>query len=248
MHSLATRQLAVTLLDSGLTVSEVSRLAGVSRSTVRSWRDTPTTTRQSGSCPRCTSAPLADESYAALLGFYLGDGVISRARGHYTLRISCDAGYPAIIDDVEQLISAVRPESRTLLVRAPGVVVVHANGQHWPCLFPQHGPGRKHERPIVLAPWQEEIVTRHPAHLLRGLFHSDGARVANWASRRTRGRVKRHDYSRWQFSNRSDDIHRICQAALDAVGIPWRRSSTVHTSVSTRAGVAALDDLIGLKC
>jgi hypothetical protein len=24
--------------------------------------------------------------------------------------------------------------------------------------FPQHGPGRKHERPIVLEPWQLEIV------------------------------------------------------------------------------------------
>ena len=24
--------------------------------------------------------------------------------------------------------------------------------KHWPCLFPQHGPGRKHERKIELTP------------------------------------------------------------------------------------------------
>jgi len=100
---------------------------------------------------------------------------------------------------------------------------------------------------IELDAWQQEIVDEHPAPLLRGLFHSDGARVANWAERPVGGVMRRYAYPRWQFSNRSDDIHRICQAALDAVDVPWRRSSPVHTSVSTRAGVAALDRLIGAK-
>lgn len=46
----------------------------------------------------------------------------------------------------------------------------------WSCLFPQHGPGRKHARPIVLADWQQEIVCEHPGRFLRGLIHSDGWR------------------------------------------------------------------------
>jgi len=50
---------------------------------------------------------------------------------------------------------------------------------HWPHLFPQHGPGRKHEREIALAPWQQLIVDRFPGRLLRGLIHSDGCRVEN---------------------------------------------------------------------
>ena len=66
--------------------------------------------------------------------------------------------------------------------------------KHWPCLFPQHGPGRKHERSIVLEPWQRAIVDAHPGPLLRGLFHSDGFRVTNWtAPRRNVVSVARHD-------------------------------------------------------
>ncbi len=197
----------------------------------------------------CTDTELDAAAYATLLGFYLGDGTISAATArYYALRVSCDEGYPGVIDDVSAAIRLVRPRVPVFHVRAPGVIVVQANWRHWPCLFPQHGPGRKHERPILLAPWQQRIVHDQPAALLRGLFHSDGARVANWATRPLKnGVTRRYAYPRWQFSNRSDDIHRICQDALDLAGVPWRRSSAVHTSVSTRAGVAALDALIGPK-
>ena len=36
--------------------------------------------------------------------------------------------------------------------------VVRVYSNHLPCLFPQHGPGKKHERAIVLESWQQEIV------------------------------------------------------------------------------------------
>ncbi|ANH40083.1 hypothetical protein I601_3678 [Nocardioides dokdonensis FR1436] len=54
-------------------------------------------------------------------------------------------------------------------------------------------------------------------------------------------------YPRWQFSNTSDDIRDLCCWALDLVDVAWRRSSTTTISVSTRAGVARLDELVGLK-
>ncbi|MFF5083048.1 hypothetical protein ACFY36_38900 [Actinoplanes sp. NPDC000266] len=41
------------------------------------------------------------------------------------------------------------------------------------------GRGHKHERPVVLAPWQEPLVETYGGSFLRGLFHSDGCRVAN---------------------------------------------------------------------
>lgn len=41
--------------------------------------------------------------------------------------------------------------------------------------LPQHGPERK----IELAPWQQEIVAECPELFLRGLFNSDGCRVAS---------------------------------------------------------------------
>jgi hypothetical protein len=136
---------------------------------------------------------------------------------------------------------------RVFHVPAPGVTVVQSHWKHWTCLFPQHGPGRKHQRAIVLQDWQTAIVEDHPADFLRGLFHSDGARVANWATRTVAGRKKRYEYPRWQFSNRSADIRDLCCWALDLSGVPWRRSNAWTISVSTRAGVARLDELVGPK-
>jgi hypothetical protein len=95
--------------------------------------------------------------------------------------------------------------------------------------------------------WQWEIVERHPADFLRGLFHSDGSRVKNWTRRMVAGEMKRYDYPRWQFTNHSAEIQGWCCAALDLVDVPWRQSSWRTISVSTRAGVARLDELIGLK-
>jgi hypothetical protein len=69
--------------------------------------------------------------------------------------------------------------------------------KHWPCLFPQHGSGRKHERLIHLEPWQEKLV-KQTTESLRGLIHSDGCRVI--ANDRGVKSVRYH------FSNRSEDI------------------------------------------
>lgn len=99
----------------------------------------------------------------------------------------------------------------------------------------------------MLEAWQREIVEAHPADFLRGLFHSDGCRVNNWARRTVAGQPKRYDYPRWQFVKHSADIRAWCCEALDLVGVPWRASSWTTISVSTRAGVARLDELVGLK-
>jgi hypothetical protein len=198
-------------------------------------------------CPICAGRPTRTAAYAALLGYYLGDGCISAAPRYYALRVSCDTAYPGIVADVTTSIRDVRPGATVCHVRAPGVVVVQSNWKHWPCLFPQHGPGRKHERPIVLEDWQRAIVEARPAAFLRGLFHSDGSRVRNWATRTVAGQRKRYDYPRWQFTNVSPDIRELCCWALDLVDVPWRQSNHQTISVSTRAAVARLDGLIGPK-
>jgi hypothetical protein len=56
---------------------------------------------------------------------------------------------------------------------------VQASYQHWLEALPQHGPGRKHKRAIVLRPWQQIILERAPHAFLRGLIHSDGCRTVN---------------------------------------------------------------------
>ncbi|GAB2758683.1 hypothetical protein GCM10027020_08680 [Nocardioides salsibiostraticola] len=247
MYSTATREQALRLLASGATISQVSRELAISRAAIKQWRDHPTPSRPSG-CPRCDPSVVLDTpSYAALRGFYLGDGCLSAAKRYYALRISCDAVHPGVVDDVSVVISRVRPTAGVVHVRAPGCTVVQSNWQHRPCLFPQHGPGRKHLRPIVLEPWQRTIVEDHSAAFLRGLFHSDGCRVKNWATRMVAGKKKRYDYPRWQFVNESADIRELCCWALDLVEIAWRPSNRKTISVSRRADVARLDSLIGLK-
>lgn len=124
-----------------------------------------------------------------------------------------------------------------------GCVMVQAVSMHWPCLFPQHGPGRKHERKIALADWQQQIVDEHPKPFVRGLFHSDGCRVVNHVT--VRG--KRYAYPRYFFSNESADIMALCAAALDRIGAQWRLNRRNSLSVARAASVALLDTFIGPK-
>lgn len=90
-------------------------------------------------------------------------------------------------------------------------VVVSTYWKSWPCLFPQHGPGKKHERPIVLTDWQLELVNYWPDQLVRGLIQSDGFRFQN---------TGRNNWScpRYGFSQISDDIRRLFCYACDR----WR--------------------------
>ncbi len=199
-------------------------------------------------CPRCSAAVLDDPAYAELLGWYLGDGHLSsQRRGVYGLHIFNDSRYLMLNSRIAELMRAVKPGSRPHVRTTAGCTITTVSWKHWPCLFPQHGPGRKHERRLELAPWQEEIVAAHPEELLRGLFHSDGCRVNNWATRLVAGEKKRYDYPRWQFVNASPEIRAWCCQALDRLGVPWRQSGPRTISVSTRAGVATLDRLVGAK-
>jgi len=238
---------AATLRAKGRTWSQINRSLGVSRSALRAWHEAGSVTTRPQECPRCHDAPLDERAYAALLGFYLGDGCLSRAARYWALRIACDATQQIVIDDVTECVLAVRPGSRVFPLQRPGCVMVTAHWTHWPCLFPQHGPGRKHERPIVLDDWQRAVVEQHPGPFLRGLFHSDGSRVRNWATRRVAGEMKRYDYPRWQFVNVSGDIRELCCWALDLVEVAWRQSNWNCISVSRREAVARLDELIGPK-
>lgn len=246
MYTQRKRDETLAALNSGLSLSQVSRSTGVARSTLRSWLSGDTV-RPAHRCARCEGDPVSGSAYAALLGFYLGDGCLSQAARYYSLRISCDATLPGIVDDVTATIVAVRPEGKVFHVRAPGVIVVQSHWKHWVCLLPQHAPGRKHDRAIVLEPWQRTVVESHPGAFLRGLFHSDGCRVDNWTTRRVGGERRTYRYPRWQFVNHSDDIRHLCCWALDLVDVPWRRSSWKVISVSRREAVARLDALIGPK-
>jgi hypothetical protein len=177
---------------------------------------------------------------------YLGDGCVARTgRTSYSLRLTLDVAYPGIIASAREAIVAVKGGGLPHVARhrTCACVVITSGWKAWPCLLPQHGPGRKHLRPIELVAWQREIVDEAPEPFLRALIHTDGWRGVN------RVRVKGRDYAypRYQFSNRSDDIRRLFTDACDRLGVAWRPWGRFHISVAKRDAVATLDRFIGLK-
>lgn len=252
MYDAATRKQMRALMAAGSSLNSLSKRTGINRATLRDWRARPerdlTDCVRSNTCPRCSHATLTEPEYSYLLGMYLGDGCISvMKKGVYSLRISCDTKYAGIIAEVSDAIRAVKPGANVHLVHAPGCVQVSTFWKHWPCLFPQHGAGRKHERRIVLVQWQQRIVERHSGLLLRGLFHSDGCRILNWTVRPVAGQQKRYEYPRYIFSNESRDIREICTDALDRLGIQWTRPRSNLISVARKGSVALLDQYVGPK-
>ncbi|WP_069173084.1 helix-turn-helix domain-containing protein [Streptomyces griseus] len=257
MYDLDTRKRALALVAQGFSQNSVSKQTGISRGAIRAWlkRIEPLGYSRGAECPRCskTPRPLADPAaYSYLLGLYLGDGCISLGKkGVYSLRIACADAWPGLIDACVEAVRSARPTNKVNRVRSPGCQYVTSSSKHWPCLFPQHGPGKKHNRKIQLASWQQHIVDAHPWEFIRGLIHSDGCRITNWTTRLVRGERKRYEYPRYFFTNKSDDIRKLFSDTLTAVGVEWttlaRGGSPLNISVARRASVALMDAHVGPK-
>jgi hypothetical protein len=166
------------------------------------------------------------------------------------LSLACADAWPGLIQQARQTVAAVMPSSAVFCTskRSGGACTyVQSVSKHWPCLFPQHGPGHKHERRIELDPWQEEIVAKHPGDFAHGLFHSDGCRAMNRVRRPLKDSDRWYEYPRYLFVNHSVDIHRLCGEALDRLGVAWRFSKPTTISVARRDAVARLDEFVGPK-
>lgn len=260
LYPLEVRAEALALLRSGAANAEVARKFGIPKGTVGAWkhyarmRSGELPGRHSPPCPRCNpqDATLETRAYSYLLGLYLGDGCLCtgkamRDKGVYILTISCADSWPGLMDECEAAIAAVMPHNKVNRVQRPGMHNVVACSKHWPCLFPQHGPGRKHERAIVLEEWQQEIVDEFPREFVRGLIHSDGCRLTNWTQKIIAGELKRYDYPRYHFKNESQHIRDLLTTTLTRLGIEWRYNNRNCISVAKRASVAALDEFVGPK-
>lgn len=259
MHSQETVAEALHLAEDGLNNCEISRRTGVSRPTVREWRagrlphsfkSKPLLygrpAKPGACCPRCGSGrhqfDRLSTAYVYLLGLYLGDGCISGgARDVFRLRIALDVKYEGIIEECAAAMQAVVPWNKVHKQVTPkNYVEVHAYSKSWPCLLPQHGPGRKHERKIALTDWQQRLIDLVPGLLLRGLIHSDGCRFTNTGS-------NGWQCPRYVFTNLSEDIKRIFCDACDQLGLRWTTAPPKSVYVSRKADVARLDEFVGPK-
>ena len=195
-----------------------------------------------------TEPPSNTAAYSYLLGLYLGDGCISpgtRAGSRSPHRMRRHLARP------DRSLRGRRRSQSTPATKSTGsdasdTSTVVGTSQHWPCLFPQHGPGKKHERQIALEPWQQEIVDAHPWDFIRGLIHSDGCRITNWTDKVVAGERKRYEYPRLLLHQHL----RRHPAALHRHARPTSASSgrTAHAdgnpfniSVARKASVALMD-------
>ena len=227
------------LAGEGRNQSAIAALRYSSRHSPRLAYEAASSTAAASGAVDLDALPRADYSY--LLGFYLGDGAISRhPRGVFRLRIVTDARYPKIIAECVAAMQAVMPMNRVHMQKLPyRAVVIGCYSKAWPLLFPQHGKGRKHERKIELVPWQREIVDRFPREFLRGLIHSDGCRVLN--------HVNGKDYPRYFFTQVSDDIRGIFCKACRHLEIDYTQSNWKTISIARARSVALLDEFVGPK-
>ncbi|MEV7679290.1 helix-turn-helix domain-containing protein [Streptomyces sp. NPDC088341] len=258
-HSTDVRQKALTLLRSGAKNADVARQLHVPPGTIGYWRHLDRAKRgecpgrPQPLCPRCDGRELDESAYAYLLALYLGDGHIVQYSRHRvpSLMITCGDMWPGLMDACEQAMRTVFPNNSVCRVRRIGCHNVKVYSKHLWCMFPQHGSGMKHTRPIVLETWQRGIVDLYPWEFIRGLIHSDGCRNMNWTTRVVRGEKKRYEYPRYWFTNVSDDIRQLYTDTLDKVGVQWRHCTRAgrpyNISVAKRASVALMDAHIGAK-
>jgi hypothetical protein len=240
------------LSATGLSDYKVAALTGVPRATVLRWRRRNDPPRAKLLKPPGVGWRPPDAAvYCYLLGSYLGDGnVMHRPPNGWTLRIACDQRYPAIIDEITTAAAATfpggRPTRRAASTGASDVIDICHPGIG--PAFPQHGPGRKHLRPIVLTDWQRELTHEHPGALIRGLIHSDGCRAQNrFKTKLPSGRIAEYHYVRYFFSNLSADIRRMFVEHCQLLGIRVTQSNHRNLSVSHRDSVAILEELVGPK-
>jgi hypothetical protein len=178
--------------------------------------------------------------YAELLGLYLGDGHISVLARTQRLRLMLDAKYPVIVEDAAELLARVVPENKIgrQYPHQRRMVTLHAYHGHWTCLFPQHGPGKKHDRPIDLEPWQHELVRQAPWSFLRGCIRSDGCVFIN--------RTGKYSYESYDFANHSKDILALFVSTCALVGVECRVYER-SVRINRRASVALMLEHVGRK-
>lgn len=242
MHEQRDLERVLTLGGRGYTASAIARETGIPRSTVRDWPTGLVPRCPHGTNRSCGETHVLSELppvYLYLLGLYLGDGCSSTSPGRVPkLRIALDARYPEIALEAKWAIGRIRGVDGYGLLRPCNYIEVYSYWKHWPCLLPQPGPGKKHERPIVLADWQQQLAAKWPWELARGLVHSDGCRFLN--------RCRGWSAPRYSFKQTLSDIRAIFCSACDQLGVRCTEANdTIY--VSRKADVAVLDRYIGPK-
>jgi hypothetical protein len=239
------RNAARELIERGIPDTEIARRLGLPRTTIRDWRRRPyARAGVTSACERCwrpmTAVHFDATDYAEFLGLYLGDGHISRLARTERLRITLDSRHANVVAEAAALLERCFPNNRMgrHLRHHGAMAILSVYHSHLSCLFPQHGPGKKHHRQIILESWQQAVVDAAPWAFLRGCIRSDGCVFIN--------RTGRYEYVSYEFSNRSEDIKDLFMATAASVGLRPRRYAR-YLRLYRREDVALLLEHVGRK-
>jgi hypothetical protein len=189
----------------------------------------------------------SDDDCTELLGMYLGDGYISRGARTFRLRITLDLKYPVLIHDAERLLTRCFPCNRVDVVTGGlkgECADVSVYSTHLPCLLPQHGAGKKHERAIALEPWQASLLGLAPWPFVKACIRTDGCCFIN--------RHGRYEDLCYGFANKSGDIVRLFTQACAKAGVTTRTNFNATRAVwdvriNQRPSVALMLEHVGRK-
>jgi len=234
----------------GLNQSETGRSLGIPRPTIKDYfkrfsKGDMMYIKPSSLLEILLLEPPKREAYSYLLGLYLGDGHIVKTKplkngnAVYKFRIFQDAKYINLIQLCIDRMKLVF-ETEVNLCNQPGCKEIVCYKNNIPDIFPQHGPGKKHLRDIVLTDWQKDIIKQYPKEFIKGLIHSDGCRYVL--------KQNGYEYVKYEFKNMSRDILGYFDWACSLIDVDTRRHSNNKASVlRTKKDVDIFESFIGPK-
>jgi len=232
--------LIIELYSNGLNKSQISKITGIPRTTVRDWiNKSPQKFVDKIFNPLefLTNEKISNYSY--ILGLYLGDGFINKCKRTYRLRISLDKKYNSVNEMVKNCLSSIF-NNKINVVKRGNCVDISLYNNNLPYFFPQHGKGKKYLRKIILTEWQNQILS--PINLIKGLIHSDGCYYNE--------KIKNYTYGRFVFTNKSKDIIQIFCNALDILNLEYdvqKIDGIYRVRISKKSSVVKLKEMIGTK-
>lgn len=175
--------------------------------------------------------------YNFILGLYIGDGCITKNKMSYKIRIVQDSKYQNSIKEISSVME-IFFQKRSSLTQQEGCAVVTIFDKYLPLYFPQHGPGKKHERKIELSQFQLENLDYE--NLMRGLFISDGSYY-----------LAKKKYERYNFTNKSLDIINIFRQCLYhfdiSHGFRIKPNGIYIVEIQKKSEVMKTKEIVGVK-